>query len=232
MDLETIYCKLLYNRDRAFISLIDAEPVHFLCAYKTHCFALCHCCDFDACDCEMTCPNNCTCFHDQSWSTNVVECSAAGYGEMPTNIPMDTTELYIDGNNLGELSGHSFIGRKNLRILYANHSNIQIIYNTTFYGLKKLTYLHLENNKILRFLGHEFEFLENLREIHLQNNRISFIDNRTFIGLRKLEVLRLDNNKLLHFEGKPENIFNCTVHWGMLLMQCSISPHQFQSKFN
>lgn len=200
MDLETIYCKLLHNRDRSFIPLIDAEPVHFLCTYKTHCFALCHCCDFDACDCEQTCPNNCTCFHDQSWSTNVVECSSAGYTEMPANIPMDTTELYIDGNNFGELSEHSFIGRKNLKVLYANNSNIQVIYNTTFHGLKKLTTLHLEDNKILRFLGHELSALDNLRELYLQNNRISYIGNRTFADLRKLEVLRLDNNKLVHFE--------------------------------
>ncbi|XP_031632751.1 toll-like receptor 6 [Contarinia nasturtii] len=200
MDLETIYCKLLHNRDRSFIPLIDAEPVHFLCTYKTHCFALCHCCDFDACDCEMTCPNNCTCFHDQSWSTNVVECSSAGYIEMPTNIPMDTTELYIDGNDFGELSEHSFIGRKNLKVLYANSSNIQVIYNTTFHGLKKLTTLHLEYNKILRLQGQELSALENLRELYLQNNRISFIGNQTFADLRKLEVLRLDNNKLVHFE--------------------------------
>lgn len=200
MDLETIYCKLLHNRDRSFIPLIDAEPVHFLCTYKTHCFALCHCCEFDACDCEMTCPNNCTCFHDQSWSTNVVECSSAGYVEMPSNIPMDTTELYIDGNDFGELSEHSFIGRKNLKVLYANNSNIQGVYNTTFHGLKKLTTLHLEDNKILRFMGQELSPLENLRELYLQNNRISYIANRTFAELRKLEVLRLDNNKLIHFE--------------------------------
>lgn len=200
MDLETIYCKLLHNRDRSFIPLIDAEPIHFLCTYKTHCFALCHCCDFDACDCEMTCPNNCTCFHDQSWSTNVVECSLAGYTEMPSNIPMDTTELYIDGNDFGELSEHSFIGRKNLKVLYANNSNIQVMYNTTFHGLKKLTTLHLEDNKILRLLGQELSTLENLRELYLQNNRISYIGNRTFGDLRKLEVLRLDNNKLIYFE--------------------------------
>lgn len=200
MDLETIYCKLLHNRDRSFIPLIEAEPVHFLCTYKTHCFALCHCCDFDACDCEMTCPNNCTCFHDQSWSTNVVECSGAGYTEMPSNIPMDTTELYIDGNDLGELSEHSFIGRKNLKVLYANHSNIQVIYNTTFHGLRKLTTLHLENNMIARFNGHELAALENLRELYLQNNQISFIGNATFMELRKLQVLRLDNNRLFNFE--------------------------------
>lgn len=119
---------------------------------------------------------------------------------MPSNIPMDTTELYIDGNDFGELSEHSFIGRKNLKVLYANNSNIQVMYNTTFHGLRKLTTLHLEDNRIARLLGHELGALENLRELYLHNNRISYIGNRTFAELRKLEVLRLDNNKLVHFE--------------------------------
>ncbi|XP_059622241.1 toll-like receptor 6 [Phlebotomus argentipes] len=222
MDLETIYCKLLYNRDRAYIPLLDAEPMHFLCTYKTHCFALCHCCEFDACDCEMTCPSNCTCFHDQSWATNVVECSSASYTEMPASIPMDTTEVYIDGNNLGGLSGHSFIGRKNLKVLFANNSAISDIYNTTFAGLRKLTMLHLEDNKLTKLSGGEFTALESLTELYLQNNHISHIENRTFLELRKLEVLRLDGNRLHHFEvwqltlnpylveiGLGDNVWSC-----------------------
>lgn len=200
MDIDKIYCKLLYNRNRSYIQLIDAQPMHFLCAYKTHCFTLCQCCDFDACDCKMTCPNNCTCFHDQSWSTNIVECTSAGYTQVPAKIPMDTTEVYIDGNNLIELSGHSFIGRKNLRVLYANHSNIQIIYNTTFYGLKKLSILHLENNQIQQLYGTEIMHLENLQQLYLQNNKISFIEDQAFGGLKKLEVLQLDGNRLINFE--------------------------------
>ncbi|ETN67760.1 hypothetical protein AND_000432 [Anopheles darlingi] len=72
-DIETVYCKLMYDRERSYVALIEAEPKHFLCSYSTHCFALCHCCEFDACDCEMTCPNNCHCYHDNSWSTNIVE---------------------------------------------------------------------------------------------------------------------------------------------------------------
>ncbi|XP_017864306.1 PREDICTED: toll-like receptor 6 [Drosophila arizonae] len=200
MDLETIYCKLLNNRERAYIPLLEAEPKHFLCTYKTHCFAVCHCCEFDACDCEMTCPTNCTCFHDQTWSTNIVECSGAGYSQMPRRVPMDTTELYIDGNNFVELAGHSFLGRKNLAVLYANNSNVAHIYNTTFSGLKRLLVLHLEDNHIVSLEGNEFHNLENLRELYLQSNRIASIANGSFQMLRKLEVLRLDGNRLMHFE--------------------------------
>ncbi|XP_049313331.1 toll-like receptor 6 [Bactrocera dorsalis] len=200
MDLETIYCKLLNNRERAYIPLIDAEPKHFLCTYKTHCFAVCHCCEFDACDCEMTCPTNCTCFHDQTWSTNIVECSGAGYTQMPRKVPMDTTELYIDGNNFAELPGHTFLGRKNLAVLFVNNSNVHSLHNTTFSGLRRLLVLHLEDNHIAEVRGDEFSNLENLRELYLQNNRIASVGNGSFEALRKLEVLRLDGNRLVHFE--------------------------------
>ncbi|XP_067613440.1 toll-like receptor 6 [Eurosta solidaginis] len=200
MDLETIYCKLLNNRERAYIPLVDAEPKHFLCTYKTHCFAVCHCCEFDACDCEMTCPTNCICFHDQTWSTNIVECSGASYTQIPRKVPMDTTELYIDGNNFIELPGHTFLGRKNLAVLYVNNSNVQYLHNTTFSGLRRLTVLHLEDNRIAEVRGDEFNNLENLRELYLQNNHITSVGNVSFQALRKLEVLRLDGNRLMHFE--------------------------------
>lgn len=200
MDLESIYCRLLYSRDNNYLPLIEVESSQFLCPYKTHCFALCHCCDFDACDCEMTCPTNCTCYHDQSWSANVVECSSVGYTEMPSSIPMDATEVYLDGNNFGELSSHSFIGRKNLKVLYVNGSSIAAVYNHTFSGLRRLNILHLEYNRIKQLLGFEFITLENLKELYLQNNMIHFIDNRTFAPLKHLEILRLEGNRLKLFE--------------------------------
>ncbi|XP_055906623.1 toll-like receptor 6 [Eupeodes corollae] len=200
MDLETIYCKLLHTRERAYIPLMEAEAKHFLCTYKNHCFAVCHCCASESCDCEMTCPSNCTCFHDQTWSTNIVECSGAGYTEMPKKVPMDTTELYIDGSHFPELAPHTFVGRKNLIVLYVNNSNVQLMHNTTFVGLKKLTILHLEENHMVSLVGDEFSMLESLRELYLHNNKLAFIGNGTFQGLRKLEVLRLDGNRLIHFE--------------------------------
>lgn len=199
MDLESVYCRLPYDRHRSFVPLLEAKPSQFLCTYKAHCFALCHCCDFDACDCEMTCPNNCTCYHDQSWSANVVDCSNSGYKSLPGRLPMDATEVYLDGNNFGELTSHSFIGRKNLEVLYANDSNIIAIHNHTFSGLKRLIVLHLENNKIARLNGVELMPLENLKELFLQNNLLGHIDNGTFHALRHLEVLRLDNNRLSTF---------------------------------
>ena len=36
-----------------------------LCQYTQHCFSLCRCCTFLACDCRMKCPHSCSCFHHQ-----------------------------------------------------------------------------------------------------------------------------------------------------------------------
>ena len=32
---------------------------------------------FQGCDCEVTCPANCTCYHDHEWSVDIVECSSS-----------------------------------------------------------------------------------------------------------------------------------------------------------
>ncbi|KAL2717613.1 toll-like receptor Tollo [Vespula squamosa] len=197
MDLESIYCKLLYDREHAFVPLVEASHSQFLCKYETHCFALCHCCDFDACDCEMTCPLNCTCYHDQSWSANVVDCSNGGHtNKLPEQIPMDATRLYLDGNDLRVVSSHAFIGRKKLKVLFLNSSNIEIVQNRSFNGLRDLEDLHLQDNRIRELRGHEFEGLDALRQLHLQRNQLVSIGNDTFAPLRSLRVLRLQSNRL------------------------------------
>lgn len=199
MDLESIYCRLLHHQDHAFVPLVEVQSSQFLCMYATHCFAVCHCCEFDACDCKMTCPQNCTCYHDQSWTANIVACTRLNYSQMPDRIPMDTTEVYLDGNQITTLSSHSFIGRKNMIILFLNNSAIRSINNRTFNGLRALEILHLEDNYLSELKGFEFERLEKLRELYLHNNRLSYISNITFMPLRSLEILRLDGNRLVDF---------------------------------
>ncbi|XP_026275930.1 toll-like receptor 7 [Frankliniella occidentalis] len=199
MDLDNVMCRMQNLRGRQHIAATEARGSNFLCTYETHCFALCHCCDFDACDCEMTCPQNCSCYHDQAWTTNVVDCSRQGSDQIPRRIPMDATEVYLDGNNLKELQNHVFIGRKNMRVLFVNSSRIESIQNRTFNGLNALEILHLEDNQLGELKGYEFEHLAHLRELYLQNNAIGHIGNTTFSSLRSLEILRLDGNHLHSF---------------------------------
>ncbi|VVD01872.1 unnamed protein product [Leptidea sinapis] len=199
MDLENVMCKMKNTRSGTYIPLPNLKTSDFLCEYETHCFAICHCCDYDACDCEMTCPQNCTCYHDPLWNTNVVDCSGQLSLEIPNKIPMDATEVFLDGNNIKELQNHVFIGRQKMRSLYVNNSNIDGIQNLTFSGLNALEILHLGNNKLKVINGFEFQQLISLKELFLQNNLISHIANISFLSLKSLEILRLDGNRLVDF---------------------------------
>lgn len=196
MDTHNIMCSTIHTRNTPHLQLSQTKSKDFLCTYETHCFALCRCCEFDACDCEMTCPMNCTCYHDQTWNTNIVDCSRQNVIEVPARIPMDATEVYLDGNSFKELLNHVFIGRKNMRVLFVNSSQIESIQNRTFNGLTALETLHLENNNIFAIKGFEFEHLVNLKELYLENNRISYISNVSFANLKSLEILHLDGNNL------------------------------------
>ncbi|CAL8110301.1 unnamed protein product [Orchesella dallaii] len=199
LDLDTIVCRLAYSRTVTHIPLPDTTFSDFLCPYISHCFHLCHCCEFSACDCLMSCPDNCTCYHDQQWSANVVNCARTGHKAIPSRLPMDSTAVYLDGNNIPLLKSHTFIGRKNLKVLFLNGSRVETISNKSFNGLQSLQTLHLEDNRLKVINGYEFDHLSRLRELYLQNNIIEVISNTSFLPLKSLEILRLDGNRLVVF---------------------------------
>ncbi|XP_031825889.2 toll-like receptor Tollo [Nomia melanderi] len=199
MDLDSVTCDMVHARATPKRPLLSLKPKDFLCRYEAHCFALCHCCDFDACDCEMTCPDNCSCYHDHSWSSNVVDCSNAGYKRVPDRIPMDATEIYLDGNELGDLGNHEFIGKRRLKELFLNNSGITAIHNCTFNGASALSVLHLEDNSLRELKGSEFDQLEDMSELYLDHNAIATVGNATFHKMKNLEVLRLDSNRIVDF---------------------------------
>ncbi|VEN57674.1 unnamed protein product [Callosobruchus maculatus] len=197
LDMDAVTCELAHNRGQPPQPLLSLKPSNFLCPYETHCFTVCHCCDFDACDCEMTCPDRCTCFHDMTWNSNVVDCSNAGYTTVPEKIPMDATEIYLDGNDLGELGSHVFIGKKKLEVLFLNNSNVRALHNRTFNGVSSLKVLHMENNELDELRGYEFDQLPNINELYLDHNKIAHVGNQTFRNMHQLEVLKLDENKIV-----------------------------------
>ncbi|XP_058807757.1 toll-like receptor 6 [Phymastichus coffea] len=200
MDLDAVTCDMVHARAAPKRPLLSLKSKDFACRYQSHCFAICHCCDFDACDCEMTCPDNCSCYHDHSWSSNVVDCSNAGYRFVPERIPMDATEIYLDGNDLGDLGSHVFIGKRKLEVLFLNNSGISGLHNRTFNGAESLRVLHLEQNALRELKGFEFDQLEQLRELYLDHNAIAAVANTTFRKMKSLEVLRLDNNRIVDFK--------------------------------
>ena len=203
VDAADVNCQLTFKKYAESLPLMQVKSQSFLCPYKSHCFALCHCCDFDACDCEMSCPEGCSCYYDQAWSTNIVDCSATPafvHKAVPARIPMDVTELYLDSNDIHSLSSHTFIGRKNLKVLHLNNSGIHVINNRTFNGLKGLQVLNLRFNQLTTLYGYEFERLFELRELYLSHNKISSVANNTFSAMRNLRILHLDHNFIMEFQ--------------------------------
>ena len=176
---------------------MNIERSQFVCQYTAHCFALCMCCDFFACDCRMRCPEGCTCYHDSTWSANIIQCSLRGHIDIPPLIPMDATSIHLDGNNFtGTLESQAFIGRKRVTSLYLNSSQIAAISNQTFNGLTELEVLHLEDNLMQRLEGFEFGNLTSLRELYLERNQLLYIDDKAFSALGSLELLHLHENML------------------------------------
>ena len=192
-DLEKVTCSLKTASEATVLPIEQVGADQFLCQYKTHCFALCMCCDFYACDCRMQCPEGCNCFHDSAWSVNVIECSARNHTDVPLLIPMDATVVRMDGNNLGDVDTQSFIGRRRVGHLYMNASRVTSLSGQTFNGLAGLESLHLEDNELKEIKGHEFSNLASLKELHLSKNDIVTIAMETFSSLRSLSVLRQGN---------------------------------------
>ncbi|KAJ2951194.1 hypothetical protein O0L34_g5586 [Tuta absoluta] len=222
MDLDSVMCEVVNNKYGGKANLMDVPETQFLCSYETHCSSSCFCCDFEACDCKMTCPEGCSCFHDSNWNSNVIDCSNVGYTEVPEKIPMDATELYLDGNDFNSLGSHLFIGKKKLHKLYLNNSNILVIDNDTFNGLHSLNVLHLENNHVTELAGGEFSQTKHLRELYLNDNLLTSVGNKTFENLSSLRVAHLQGNKILDLDKKlahivhlesvnvQGNLFTCT----------------------
>jgi Leucine-rich repeat (LRR) protein len=198
MDLHNIECVMPHQRGALIRPIMDLDVTDFVCNYESHCFSLCNCCDFEDCECDMKCPTNCSCYHDQTWGTNVVDCGKQETQRFPSRVPLDVTELYLDGNNYPELDSGIFRRHNKLRHLYLNNSQIEVIRNRTFYGLSSLTSLHLHENHLQKLYGYEFEQLQRLRELNLQNNKLTFIANETFSHLRSLVILRIDGNQLVN----------------------------------
>jgi len=230
-DAHDVKCTLSFDRQFELVPYMHIETSQFLCKYESHCFSLCHCCEFDACDCKMTCPKNCSCYHDQGWATNLVDCSMLQQSNIPGRIPMDVTQLYLDGNVFPILDSHSFIGRKNLEALFLNASRIETIQNRSFHGLKALKVLDLGSNFIERLEGYEFDDLDNLEQLYLHENSISWIGPQSFSPLKKLRVLWLHGNNLVDLaiwqvtRNRIVQLNELTLHGNEWSCDCEFSTH-------
>ena len=128
----------------------------------------------------MKCPDECQCFHDQLWSANIVQCARKNLRRVPSLVPMDVTDLHLDGSNLTRLTQTMFLGRSRLKTIRVPSSNVHEVENGTFSGLDHLEVIHLGYNQLKQLFGYEFSGAVSLREIYLQHNQLVTIGKRNF----------------------------------------------------
>nr|CAD7400216.1 unnamed protein product [Timema cristinae] len=148
------------------------------------------------CVIDTVCPQGCSC------EGTKIDCSARSLKEIPKDIPMYTTELLLNDNEIGRIKSDGLFGR-----------------------LPNLQKLDLRRNKVTGIEENAFEGTSRLVELILSENKIREVHNKMFLGLTNLKVLSLYENQItcvmpgsfdflisLHTLNLLSNPFNCNCH--------------------
>ncbi|XP_076372429.1 protein slit-like isoform X3 [Tachypleus tridentatus] len=148
---------------------------------------------------DVRCPEKCTC------EGTAVDCSRQGLEDIPSDIPVFTTELDISENNIKKIKNIGIFKKlPNLIKLNLERNQINDIEDGAFEGASNLVDLSLNHNK-LRALGPKnFVGLLNIKTLSLYNNNIRCIMPTSFERTRDLSTLNVLSN--------PLNC-NCHLRW-------------------
>ncbi|KAL3882135.1 hypothetical protein ACJMK2_028506 [Sinanodonta woodiana] len=191
-DLLTLICTIGSSTNVSMMYRLATDK--FLCQYTTDCNSFkCSCCNFNACECLIKCPDSCTCSYNNDRSVNIVHCDQKGLDQVPKELPPAVTHLYLDENNISVVSIHSFTNMAYLEYLSMCDSNIYTIDDYAFERLSSLKAIHLNGNFISIITPKTFFELKNLQHLSLSNNRITVIEAGSFSyfpGKYKLDLSR------------------------------------------
>nr|ABB21058.1 variable lymphocyte receptor A [Eptatretus burgeri] len=149
---------------------------------------------------------------------NSVDCSSKRLTAIPSNIPVETTELRLNFNSLSKLSPKAFHHLSkltylsldsnqlqtltpgvfdqlvNLNKLYLQYNDLKSLPQGIFDKLTKITYLDLQYNKLQSLPNGVFHNLPLLKELDLQTNQLRNVPHGAFDSLSSLNILYLTNN--------------------------------------
>ncbi|KAL1130294.1 hypothetical protein AAG570_013232, partial [Ranatra chinensis] len=148
---------------------------------------------------DSGCPSGCTC------DGTLVDCSGRSLTEIPKDIPMYTSELLLNDNEIGKIKSDGLFGRlPNLIKLDLRRNHITGIEANAFEGCSRLTELLLAENKIREIQNKMFTGLHNLKSLSLYDNMITCVMPGSFDFLSNLHTLNLLSNPF---------ICNCHLGW-------------------
>nr|ABB21170.1 variable lymphocyte receptor A [Eptatretus stoutii] len=151
----------------------------------------------------------CTC-NDQ---TKNVDCSGKMLTAIPSNIPVETTELRLGFNSLSKLSPTVFHHLSKLTYLTLSTNQLQTLPAGVFDHLVNLDRLQLDYNQLKSLPPKIFDKLTKLTLLYLYENKLQSLPHGVFDKLTSLKELRLYNNQL---KSVPEGAFDFLVKINLL----------------
>nr|XP_018908072.1 PREDICTED: protein slit isoform X2 [Bemisia tabaci] len=139
---------------------------------------------------ENYCPSKCKC------TGTVVRCSQSKLTEIPRGIPAETSELYLDVNEITSIQADRLRHLKSLTRLDLSYNKITVLANNTFQHLSKLSTLIVSYNKLQCIEKNALAGLKSLRIISLHENNLSMIPDGAFADLMSVTHLALGANPL------------------------------------
>ncbi|XP_056617252.1 slit homolog 1a [Triplophysa dalaica] len=146
---------------------------------------------YNDCSNDPVCPSKCRC------ESNVVDCSNLHLKRIPEHIPVTTTELRLNSNEITSIEATGiFKTLSHLKKINLSNNKISEIEDGAFEGASSVNELHLTANQLDSVHSGIFRGLDGLRMLMLRNNRISCIHNNSFTGLHNVRLLSLYDNTL------------------------------------
>lgn len=184
-DFGQIICTDVFDSKNQW-NLAEIPAEKLLCEYQEFCTETCNCCDFKFCHCNNVCPQNCRCFRDSKFQSNIVQCSKGQDGaensgeEIFGKIPEYATKLFLDGLKIPKLKAEFLLGRYQLKELYLNSSGILELDEGAFNSLTNLEVLDLSGNALTTLNSNQFYRLPSLVVLKLNNNRLTRVESGIF----------------------------------------------------
>ncbi|KAF4116339.1 slit homolog 2 protein [Onychostoma macrolepis] len=138
------------------------------------------------------CSHLCLCYEH----SDLVDCHARGFEDVPHGLPHGTWLLDLGGNKLKEIRSRAFAGLWSLRILVLSDSSIQALQTQAFFSLSFLEKLDMSRNNLTQIPPNFSESLSSLRELRLDHNALVLLKPPGLEHLENLEKLDLSHNHI------------------------------------
>lgn len=139
------------------------------------------------------CPDLCWCNRTE------IYCENQFITNIPKNVPVNTTHLYLSGNFISAVKKSDFSNLTQLTVLGLSSNQISEIENEAFKWLYSLKVLILSDNPLAKIREETFKYLDGLEILGLSrvnDKKPLLIDDHAFKNLNNLTELKLDNNRL------------------------------------